>query len=207
MAYLVVTARGKESYRIKLDSRSSEPLVVGRAVGCAIWIHDPMLSRQHCRIVRRDGQWWIEDSGSTNGTRVNGVRIKEPQALKDAQAIEVGDSRIVFHVDNPVAARPADPIEAMQVQRMIDASNDSRITSQETLLGQKTAGLNDSQVGTKQVRPQPQQPATPTAKSIAFHRPPAKPIVEEDGKHKCWLGALVSKVTQRNTETRNSNDD
>src|SRR3954452_6869118 len=159
MAYLVVTPRGKESYRVKLDGAAAS-FVVGRAVGSEVWIHDGMLSRQHCRIVRDAGHWFVEDLGSTNGTRVGGHRVKGRHALQDGEAIEVGDSRLVFHADVHVTARPADPIEAMHVQRMLDDMSDSRITSQDTLLGHRPPGAGDSQVGRKMtVRPQPKQPA------------------------------------------------
>jgi len=204
MAYLVVTARGKSSYRVKLDGAPGAALVVGRAAGTGLWIHDGMLSRQHCRIFRDNGKWHVEDLGSTNGTLVNGHRIRARHALTDGEAIEVGDSRLVFHADAHVAARPADPIEAMQVQRMLDDMNDSRITSQDTLIGHRPASSGDSQAGRKVCRPQPRTDADATATSagpsLAFQRPPAQPIVEPDeDEDRGWLRSLVAKVSHRKT--------
>jgi predicted component of type VI protein secretion system len=211
MAYLLVTPRGKETYRVKLDGASRSAFVVGRAVGADVWIHDAMLSRQHCRFVRDDGRWYVEDMGSTNGTRIGGHRVKQRRELADGETIEVGDSRIVFHTGTHVAARPADPIEAMRVQRMLDDMNDSRITSQVTLLGRGAMSPNDSMAGKKTVvRPQPRDPSPPAdatadgpngaKRSIAFERPPAQPIVEPDDEpNRGWLRSLVAKVTKKPT--------
>ncbi len=55
------------------------------------WGDDPELSRRHARVARdTGGQLTIEDLGSTNGTFVNGVRLRERQALKVGDSIHVG---------------------------------------------------------------------------------------------------------------------
>jgi nitrite reductase (NADH) large subunit len=52
---------------------------------------DARLSRRHARVsVKADGQLWIEDLASTNGTFVNGKRIEEAQQLKFGDEITVG---------------------------------------------------------------------------------------------------------------------
>ena len=52
---------------------------------------DARLSRRHARVcVKADGQLWVEDLASTNGTFVNGKRIGEPQQLKFGDEITVG---------------------------------------------------------------------------------------------------------------------
>jgi pSer/pThr/pTyr-binding forkhead associated (FHA) protein len=47
---------------------------IGRASGNAIAINDPEMSAYHARILVRDGQILLSDTGSTNGTYVNGTR-------------------------------------------------------------------------------------------------------------------------------------
>jgi pSer/pThr/pTyr-binding forkhead associated (FHA) protein len=54
----------------------AETLVVGRE-DAAIEIDEPLVSRQHARIERRDEGWRLVDLGSTNLTRVNGEVIRE----------------------------------------------------------------------------------------------------------------------------------
>src|SRR5690242_20570541 len=97
MAYLVITPKGKDPYKVKLDGGAVAAVVVGRAVGSDVWIHDGVMSRQHCRIFRDAGQWWVEDLGSTNGTYLAGHRLKSKHPLKDGETIELGDSRVTFY--------------------------------------------------------------------------------------------------------------
>jgi len=53
-----------------------EALLVGREEA-AIAIDEPLVSRQHARLERRDGGWVVIDLGSTNLTRVNGDVVRE----------------------------------------------------------------------------------------------------------------------------------
>jgi 6-phosphogluconolactonase (cycloisomerase 2 family) len=56
---------------------------------------DPELSRRHARISRAaSGELVIEDLGSTNGTRVNGLRVQGATALRAGDRIEVGDTTL-----------------------------------------------------------------------------------------------------------------
>ena len=59
------------------------------------------VSRRHARIVRRDGEFYVEDLGSTNGTYVNrGRRLLpgNPQSLADGDEIIVGKTFLRFHI-------------------------------------------------------------------------------------------------------------
>lgn len=73
-----------------------EVLVVGRGAECDVQLPDLRVSRQHCRVVRRDGGLWLEDLGSRRGTRLNGQPIAGSAELADRDAIELSEeSRIV----------------------------------------------------------------------------------------------------------------
>ncbi len=63
-------------------------LQLGRA---ALDPHDDNISRRHAAIVWRDGVYWLEDTGSTNGTFVNGQRIFSPHVLQIADRIQLGN--------------------------------------------------------------------------------------------------------------------
>jgi pSer/pThr/pTyr-binding forkhead associated (FHA) protein len=74
----------------------AEELTVGRAAGCQVRVDDTYASQLHARIFRKDGQLFVEDLGSTNGTYLNrrGTKAKEkvtgPVALKLGDRLSVG---------------------------------------------------------------------------------------------------------------------
>jgi hypothetical protein len=56
------------------------------------------VSRHHARIARgAGGVYYVEDTGSTNGTTVNGVTVRAPRALGDGDEIGIGATRLVVH--------------------------------------------------------------------------------------------------------------
>src|SRR6185312_13135111 len=59
-------------------------------------IEDPLVSRQHARIVIDGDDAVVEDLGSRNGVRVNGHLIKGPTALKDNDRLRIGTQELVF---------------------------------------------------------------------------------------------------------------
>ena len=74
----------------------AEELTVGRAAGCQVRVDDTYASQLHARIFQRDGQLFVEDLGSTNGTYLNrrGTQAKEkvagPLALKLGDRLMIG---------------------------------------------------------------------------------------------------------------------
>ena len=76
-------------------SIGAQPLVLGRSPESTIVLNDPNVSRRHAEIRRRGTDVFVVDLNSTNGTRVNGVRVKD-QILNDGDEIEVGTSTLRF---------------------------------------------------------------------------------------------------------------
>ena len=62
---------------------------VGRHPESDIFLNDVTVSRQHCRFVLEEGRLTVEDSGSTNGTYVNDVRVDEAR-LRAGDEVLVG---------------------------------------------------------------------------------------------------------------------
>jgi FHA domain-containing protein/Big-like domain-containing protein len=78
-------------------SRSTET-VIGRDSTNAAYVDDRQVSRHHAKISCVDGDFWIEDLNSLNGTRVNGATVTR-QKLTDNDQINVGDTIITFALD------------------------------------------------------------------------------------------------------------
>jgi DNA-binding NtrC family response regulator len=72
-------------------------VVVGRAAPADVEIPDPGLSRQHARFTWDDHGIWVEDLGSTNGTKRNGERITRAQ-IRPGDEISVGPVMVSVHV-------------------------------------------------------------------------------------------------------------
>jgi adenylate cyclase len=63
-------------------------LTIGRRESCDICLRFPNISGLHCELTYQDGYWLVRDLGSTNGVKVNGVRVKQ-KALRDGDKIAV----------------------------------------------------------------------------------------------------------------------
>jgi hypothetical protein len=74
-----------------------EALTIGRDALCGISLTgDAAVSRSHARIEMSPGGWQIVDSGSANGTFVNGARLTTPQRLVAGDEIQIGGTRFRF---------------------------------------------------------------------------------------------------------------
>ena len=64
--------------------------MVGSGSSAQIRVRAPWVSRKHCRIWRDRGEMFVEDLGSTNGTYVNGVPVKQPVTVHKEDVITLG---------------------------------------------------------------------------------------------------------------------
>jgi pSer/pThr/pTyr-binding forkhead associated (FHA) protein len=97
MSYLIVNIISQEEPAVyPLDGTQ---IVVGRATSNDIVIVEPEMSRMHFQLTLTPNGYTIEDLGSTNGTMVNGVELKEPQLLRGTDVIQVGAS-VSFQLTN-----------------------------------------------------------------------------------------------------------
>ncbi|MFO1369867.1 MAG: FHA domain-containing protein [Marinagarivorans sp.] len=76
---------------------------IGRDDGCALAINHPTVSTHHASLRCEEGRWFIKDSGSTNGTKVNGKRVVESEC-KSGDLISLGKLTCVFGVAQEVMA-------------------------------------------------------------------------------------------------------
>jgi diguanylate cyclase (GGDEF)-like protein len=69
--------------------------VIGRSQHAAVRLFDDGVSRNHARIGVEDGELWVEDLDSRNGTFVNGVRIRARSRLRDGDKIQIGRTTVL----------------------------------------------------------------------------------------------------------------
>jgi hypothetical protein len=69
--------------------------VLGRSRECEVVVADLNVSRRHAEIHLEAGTYWLVDLESTNGTMVNGKRVKRVK-LESGDRIEVGSTELVF---------------------------------------------------------------------------------------------------------------
>lgn len=89
MVQRLVMRRGPSPGAV-FDLKDTEVLI-GRGMRCQIVIRDDEVSREHCKLVKANGGYELIDTQSTNGTFVNGQRIRQC-ALRPGELIELGDS-------------------------------------------------------------------------------------------------------------------
>ncbi|MEZ5142962.1 MAG: FHA domain-containing protein [Acidimicrobiales bacterium] len=73
-----------------------DEVTVGRAAGCQITIDDTYVSQVHARVFRRDGQLYVEDLGSTNGTYLNRAKVTGPMVMQPGDQLQVGNTVMVL---------------------------------------------------------------------------------------------------------------
>jgi adenylate cyclase len=77
---------------------------LGRTPGNTVVIPNDHISRKHALIqVQGNGECWMVDLGSSNGTYVNGRRVSRPLPLKNGDLIDMAGSRIEFQSETPAA--------------------------------------------------------------------------------------------------------
>jgi two-component system, NtrC family, response regulator HydG len=82
------------------DLSPKETIRLGRNSKNDIVLDDPHASRWHAEVFSDGQKWFVRDMGTTNGTKVNGVRINEPTLLGNNHIIGIGDTRLRFTQDS-----------------------------------------------------------------------------------------------------------
>lgn len=71
--------------------------MIGRDPDCAIHLEDRSVSKEHARVYMTSKGWAVEDLGSSNGTRLNGRVIHQPQLIFDEDRITFGAVTVIFY--------------------------------------------------------------------------------------------------------------
>jgi len=82
---------------LKTFKIDKDEIAIGRLKSSDIHINNPVVSRQHARIIKNQGNYLIEDLKSTNGIYLNKVRIIS-RYLKDGDVINIGKHTLVVNI-------------------------------------------------------------------------------------------------------------
>jgi adenylate cyclase len=85
-------------------------MTVGRRESCDIPLQFPNISGVHCELTFRDGYWSIKDLNSTNGVKVNGMRV-QARPLKPGDEVAIAKRR--FTIQYVLTAEAQHELEAL----------------------------------------------------------------------------------------------
>jgi serine phosphatase RsbU (regulator of sigma subunit)/pSer/pThr/pTyr-binding forkhead associated (FHA) protein len=111
-------------------------VVLGRHPACDIVLESGSVSRQHARITNIEGNFYIEDLQSRNGTFVNGRLLTGRQLLKENDEIGICELSFSFHLkppepsDSPSTSPKTEAGQGATIVDDEDPSSDSTIMSQ-----------------------------------------------------------------------------
>ncbi|HUX77518.1 MAG TPA: FHA domain-containing protein [Anaerolineae bacterium] len=96
---LVVLQTADEALAIDTAFPLQPVTSIGRSPANTVSIPEPYASAQHMLLTLREGQWWLEDRGSRNGTLLNGTRITGPTVVSAGDIISVGRTQLKLELD------------------------------------------------------------------------------------------------------------
>ena len=97
MAFLSTSSQNSGTQRFELKEDSTN---LGRHPDCHIVVDAGAVSRFHAKVNRRGESYYVEDSGSRNGTFLNGQLIKDAEMLREGDRIRISEVELIFHLDS-----------------------------------------------------------------------------------------------------------
>ncbi len=99
--YLVVLREIDGHYHITGEKYALRPITsLGRSPTNTVPITDNFASSEHALVTLRQGQWWLEDRDSRNGTLLNNVPVKQAVVLTEGDIIGIGQIRLRIELEN-----------------------------------------------------------------------------------------------------------
>ncbi|MCS6837664.1 MAG: FHA domain-containing protein [Bdellovibrionaceae bacterium] len=110
--------------------------VIGRDEHCEIVVKEQGISKKHAEIRKENGQWYLRDLNSSNGTYLNGVRVK-------AQKIKIGDKISFYQVLCEVTDQ-VENVTYLPVQRKNEVSHKQNSSAPLTISSSVNAPVDPS---------------------------------------------------------------
>ena len=149
MASVVFYLDDASTHVVKLDE--AETVTIGRHPESLVVLKSPSVSSHHATIKWRDKGFFVNDLGSSNGTRLNGAEIEEA-LLNDGDRVAFGDMQALFYAGEPPAleAAPAPKPVAVpppDVPKIAEAPPVSSVPPLRKRLGRRSAARKVSNTG------------------------------------------------------------
>ena len=144
MPLLRVEQKHEKPFEIDLDK---EAFTIGRSSANDLTFNNLSLSRHHARVVRRDTKHFVEDTGSRNGTFLNGIRIRQASPLKNEDVIQLGEITIRYlsPISERIEVRDTAPALGMEATFMIDTDElNIRRYTEEAISGITPVGAGEN---------------------------------------------------------------
>ena len=109
-ARFVVSASSLGTGRSTSVPLEEDEILIGRDPGCLIVLAEMTVSRKHARLSRHPDGHYLEDLGSTAGTRINGQLLHAPERLRGGDVVTVGECSLTY-VESEVGINEGDPSE------------------------------------------------------------------------------------------------
>jgi hypothetical protein len=77
-------------------------VMIGRDLVCDFHLEDATISARHARLSFHQGQWWVEDLHSRNGTLLNLEQVSEPIVVTSGDRLQCGQVEIKISLNDEV---------------------------------------------------------------------------------------------------------
>ena len=176
MVKLIVKAGDEISKSFDLIT---DKCVIGRNPNSDIVIEDIEVSKNHLTITRKGNTYLVEDQNSTNGTFLNGKKLKKPTTIKNGDLIRLGKNQVLEFVHektDEIQESPAIPESSQK-----DESDQSKVVKVEEEITRIEKQLKErvDKVEPKKITKKDQKKKTPHQKT-------------EDQKKPTWIIILIT---------------
>ena len=145
-----------------------EPLSIGRSREADIPLIDDKVSRVHCGIRLSDGEFYLKDLKSRNGTYVNGQRVEDTVKIKAGDRIQIGSTLFVL---DAVSSKEGDAAALGSMQNQMDSKGYS------TILKEIVEDIGP-QIGIPKPSAAQSAPADPDSAEAAPEKPAARSTIK-----------------------------
>ncbi len=101
--------------------------LIGRDPQCNLRPASPLISKRHCAILNKNGNLFVRDFNSTNGTFVNNEQVKEERALHNDDVLKVGPLEFKVVVEGSVPVNK--PTPTPPPAKLSQGSNDDDVAA------------------------------------------------------------------------------